>query len=271
MAILVTGLSKKCKSSFTTIKFTDRQKNKGENRMINYYLIKSLAEWFFAAILLLLSLPILLILGILIKIEDPTGPILFIQKRVGKDNKIFNLYKLRSMRNPNLINGVQLSYNERMLKIGKIIRKLSLDELPQLINILKGDMSFIGPRPLIVEYLPYYNKNELRRHSVKPGISGWAQVNGRNYLSWEERFALDLEYVENCSFIFDVKIVFMTIQKVLMKADIIENEDDHIIAFDEYRKKQLEQEKITNNFRLFVTHQVPYDTIPLMKNKKAEI
>lgn len=239
--------------------------------MINYYLIKSLTEWVFAAILLLLSLPVLLILGILIKIEDPTGPILFIQKRIGKDNKIFNVYKLRSMSNPKSINGVQLSYDERMLKIGKIIRKLSLDELPQLINILKGDMSFIGPRPLLVEYLPYYNKNELRRHSVKPGISGWAQVNGRNYLSWEERFALDLEYVENCSFIFDLKILFMTIQKVLMKADIVENEDDYIIAFDEYRKRQLEQEKTTNNFRLLVTHQDSYGTIPLMNNKKTEM
>lgn len=212
-----------------------------------YYPVKSVIEWVFAGMLFLIVLPILVILGILIKLEDPTGPIFFIQTRVGKDNKLFNMYKLRSMRNPLIINGKEMSYDDRMLKIGQAIRKLSLDELPQLINILKGDMSFIGPRPLLVDYLPCYNEIEVRRHNVKPGISGWAQVNGRNHLSWEDRFAMDVEYVENCSFLFDLKILLMTIQKVLMKADIVEKEIDYIPAFDEYRKKQWEQEKMVNN------------------------
>ena len=215
--------------------------------MTYYYPVKSVIEWIFAGILFIIVLPILFILGILIKLEDPTGPIFFIQTRVGKDNKLFNMYKLRSMRNPTMINGKEMSYDDRMLKIGQAIRKLSLDELPQLINILKGDMSFIGPRPLLVEYLPCYNKTELRRHSVKPGISGWAQVNGRNHLSWEHRFSMDVEYVEKCSFLFDMKIILMTVQKVLMKADIVEREDEYILAFDEYRKLQWEREKALDN------------------------
>ena len=126
--------------------------------MTIYYLVKTVIEWIFAGMLFLIVSPILIVLGILIKIEDPTGPVFFIQKRIGKDNKVFNIYKLRSMKNPIIIDGKELPYDERMLKIGQFIRKLSLDELPQLINILKGDMSFIGPRPLLVRYLPCYNE-----------------------------------------------------------------------------------------------------------------
>jgi len=239
--------------------------------MTKYYPIKSMIEWIIAAMLFLIVLPVLLIVGILIKIEDPTGPIFFIQERVGKDNKIFNMYKLRSMRNPTIINEKAMSYDDRMLKVGQVIRKLSLDELPQMINILKGDMSFIGPRPLLVEYLPCYNQKELRRHNVKPGISGWAQVNGRNHLSWEERFALDVEYVEKCSVLFDIKITIMTIQKVLMKADIVEKEVDYIVAFDEYRKRQWEYEKVTNNVTPLFTKAVSFDSIPIVQNRKSEM
>jgi len=235
--------------------------------MTIYYLVKSVIEWIFAGMLFLIVSPILIVLGILIKIEDPTGPVFFIQERIGKDNRVFNIYKLRSMKNPIIIDGKESPYDERMLKIGQFIRKLSLDELPQLINILKGDMSFIGPRPLLVRYLPCYNETELRRHNVRPGISGWAQVNGRNHLSWEDRFALDVEYVEKCSFFLDVKIVFMTIQKVLMKADIVENEDDYILAFDEYRKKQWEQEKVVNNDTLLFTKTVSLKSKTIMKNR----
>lgn len=244
---------------------------RGENSMTNYYPVKSVIEWIFAGILFLIVFPILIILGILIKIEDPTGPVLFIQERVGKDSKIFKMYKLRSMKNPTIINGKELSYDERMLKIGQFIRKLSLDELPQLINILKGNMSFIGPRPLLICYLPFYNKTELRRHNVKPGISGWAQVNGRNHVSWEERFALDVEYVGKCSFLFDIKIVLMTIQKVLMKADIVEKEDEYILAFDEYRKKQWEQEQIVNNVTPLFTKTVPLKATPTLRNREIKI
>ncbi|MBT2731007.1 sugar transferase [Carnobacterium sp. ISL-102] len=236
--------------------------------MTSYYSVKSVIEWIFAGTLFLMVSPILIVLGILIKIEDPTGPILFIQERVGKDSEIFNIYKLRSMKNPTLINGKELSYDDRMLKIGQFIRKLSLDELPQLINILKGDMSFIGPRPLLVCYLPFYTKTELRRHNVKPGISGWAQVNGRNHLSWEDRFALDVEYVEKYSFLFDIKIVLMTIQKVLMKADIVENEDKYILAFDEYRKKQWEQKKSLGNVTPLFTKIVSSKSISIAINRE---
>lgn len=239
--------------------------------MTMYYPIKSMIEWILAAMLFLIVLPVLLIVGILIKIEDPTGPIFFIQERVGKDNKLFNMYKLRSMRNPTTINKREMSYDDRMLKIGLVIRKLSLDELPQMINILKGEMSFIGPRPLLVEYLPCYNKKELRRHNVKPGISGWAQVNGRNHLSWEDRFALDVEYVEKCSFSFDIKIIFMTIQKVLMKADIVEKESDYIVAFDEYRKRQWEYEKGKNNVTSLFTKVGSFDSVPVVQNSKSEM
>ena len=238
--------------------------------MTNYYPVKIMIEWIFAGILFLMVLPIVLILGVLIKIEDPTGSIFFIQKRVGKDNKIFNMYKLRSMRNPTMINGKQLSYDERMLKSGQLIRKLSLDELPQLINILKGEMSFIGPRPLLVDYLPCYNEIELRRHEVKPGISGWAQVNGRNHLSWEDRFSLDVEYVENCSFSFDVKITLMTIQKVLMKADIVEKEVDYIVAFDEYRKTQREQERVMDNVTPLFTEKASFESLTAIQNIESE-
>ena len=164
-----------------------------------------------------------------------------------------------------------MSYDDRMLKVGQVIRKLSLDELPQMINILKGEMSFIGPRPLLVEYLPCYNKKELRRHNVKPGISGWAQVNGRNHLSWEDRFALDVEYVEKCSFSFDIKIIFMTIQKVLMKADIVEKEGDYIVAFDEYRKRQWEYEKGKNNVTSLFTKVGSFDSVPIVQNSKSEM
>ncbi|AEB30097.1 putative phosphotransferase involved in extracellular matrix synthesis [Carnobacterium sp. 17-4] len=239
--------------------------------MTIYYPIKSMIEWIFAAMLFLIVLPVILIVGILIKIEDPTGPIFFIQERVGKDNKLFNMYKLRSMRNPTIINEKEMSYDDRMLKVGQVIRKLSLDELPQMINILKGEMSFIGPRPLLVEYLPCYNKKELRRHNVKPGISGWAQVNGRNHLSWEDRFALDVEYVEKCSFSFDIKIIFMTIQKVLMKADIVEKEGDYIVAFDEYRKRQWEYEKGKNNVTSLFTKVGSFDSVPIVQNSKSEM
>ena len=239
--------------------------------MKNYYPVKSIIEWIFAGMLFLLVLPILFILGILIKLEDPTGPIFFIQERVGKDNEIFNMYKLRSMKNPTTIVNKELSYDERMLKIGQFIRKLSLDELPQLINILKGDMSFIGPRPLLVYYLPCYNETELHRHDVKPGISGWAQVNGRNNLSWEERFALDVEYVEKCSFLFDVKIVLITIKKVLMKADIVEKEVDYIIAFDEYRKMQWKQEEVLDNVTPLFPDAIPLEVSSIVENREFKV
>jgi len=182
--------------------------------------IKGVLDFLFAILLLVILSPIMLASAIIIKMEDPGGPILFKQERVGKDNKIFTLYKFRTMIVETEKNGVKLSDADRLLKFGNILRKLSIDELPQLFNIIKGEMSFIGPRPLPVVYLPYYTDEEMHRHDVRPGVSGWAQVNGRNYLSWEEKFRYDLEYVNNVSFLFDVKIFLMTVKKVLTKSDV---------------------------------------------------
>jgi len=182
--------------------------------------IKRLLDFLFAILLLVIFSPVMLAAAIAIKIEDPCGPILFKQERAGKDNKIFTLYKFRTMIVETEKNGVKLSDADRLLRVGNILRKLSIDELPQLLNIIKGEMSFIGPRPLPVIYLPYYTDEEIHRHNIRPGISGWAQVNGRNYLTWEEKFRYDLEYVNNVSFLFDVKIFLMTVKKVLTKSDI---------------------------------------------------
>lgn len=185
-----------------------------------YMIFKRIIDFVFALILIILTFPILLLCAVLIKFEDPKGSFLYTQERVGKNNTIFKVIKLRSMRIEREKNGHKLSDTERMLKIGSISRKLSLDELPQLINIIKGEMSFIGPRPLPTIYLPYYTDTELHRHDVTPGISGWAQINGRNFLSWDKRFEFDLYYIEKVSFLFDLKILLLTIKKVLTISDV---------------------------------------------------
>ncbi|HMM07360.1 MAG TPA: sugar transferase [Clostridiales bacterium] len=169
------------------------------------------------AALCILILPATVIVAICylsIKAETE-GPAFFVQQRPGKGGKIFNLYKLRTMIAETERNGVHLTDMERMTKTGKVIRACSFDELPQLWNILKGDMSFIGPRPLLEQYLPLYSSEQAQRHEVLPGISGWAQVNGRNELSWEQKFERDVWYVDHVSFILDVKIMFMTVRNVL--------------------------------------------------------
>ena len=147
-------------------------------------------------------------------------PVLFKQERPGKDGKIFNLYKFRTMTDKRDEDGNLLADEMRLTKFGKILRATSFDELPEIFNILKGDMSFIGPRPLLVEYLPLYNDKQRRRHEVRPGLPGYAQVNGRNAISWEERFDLDVEYVDNISFALDCKIIFKTIKAVLAREGI---------------------------------------------------
>ena len=147
-------------------------------------------------------------------------PIFFIQSRPGKGGKVFKMIKFRSMRDTMDKNGKPLPDDKRLTRFGKLLRSSSLDELPGLINVLKGDMSLVGPRPLLVEYLPRYNERQLKRHNVRPGITGWAQVNGRNAISWEQKFELDVWYVENCTLLLDVKILFMTVLKVLKRSDI---------------------------------------------------
>ncbi len=182
-------------------------------------LIKRLFDFTAAGIILLLALPVLAICIILIFVSMGQ-PILFRQQRPGFNARPFILYKFRTMNNNLHLYNEPLPDAERLTKVGKIIRSLSLDELPQLINVLKGDMSLVGPRPLLMEYLPLYNEEQKRRHDVKPGITGWAQVNGRNAISWEEKFKLDIWYVDNISFMLDMKIIFLTVLKVFKREGI---------------------------------------------------
>ena len=179
-----------------------------------------------------------LIIAILVRMKLGS-PVLFKQDRPGLNEKIFKMYKFRTMTDEKDKNGILLSDAERLTKFGKFLRSTSLDEIPEFFNILRGDMSLIGPRPLLVEYLNYYTDDEKKRHNVRPGISGWAQVNGRNSLSWEEKFKYDIEYVEKLSFLFDFKIVILTIKKVLKREDISDfKEENKEIDFDKYREME---------------------------------
>ena len=169
--------------------------------------------------LLLFFSPVMLVVAIILYYNNHR-PVLFKQLRPGLNERIFMLYKFRTMNDNRDRNGNLLPDKVRLTALGKFIRKTSLDELPQLFNVLKGDMSFIGPRPLLVEYLPLYNAEQKKRHDVKPGITGWAQINGRNAISWEKKFELDVWYVKKLSFFMDVKIVLLTIKNVLMAKSI---------------------------------------------------
>jgi lipopolysaccharide/colanic/teichoic acid biosynthesis glycosyltransferase len=174
---------------------------------------------------------ILIILGAIFMRGNP----FFTQERPGKDEKIFKLIKFRTMDNRKDKNGRLLPDDVRLNKYGKILRKTSLDELPEAFNIIKGDMSVVGPRPLLVEYLPYYTKEEKHRHDVRPGLTGLAQINGRNFLKWKDRFAYDIKYVNNITFMGDINIVLNTIKKTFIKCENIEvNVQENL---DEYRKK----------------------------------
>ena len=180
-------------------------------------MIKTLFDKTLALLLITLFVPLYIIISIAILIKMGR-PILFKQKRPGLDDKVFSIYKFRTMNNNH-----HLTDGERIVGIGKFIRSTSLDELPQLFNVLKGEMSFVGPRPLLVEYLELYSDKHKKRHDVKPGITGWAQVNGRNAISWEQKFEYDVWYVENQSFWLDMKILWMTFLKVVKRSDISSN------------------------------------------------
>lgn len=181
--------------------------------------MKRLFDIFLALILIILFLPLYIFVSMLIFFKMGK-PILFKQKRPGYEEKIFGIYKFRTMTNKKDINGKLLPDEQRLIGVGKFIRSTSLDELPQLFNVLKGEMSFVGPRPLLIEYLPLYNEKQNKRHNVKPGITGWAQVNGRNAISWEQKFEYDIWYVENQSFLLDMKILWMTFLKVIKRSDV---------------------------------------------------
>ena len=199
--------------------------------------IKRILDIFLSLCGILILSPVYLILWVLVR-RKLGKPALFTQERPGRNEKIFRLYKFRSMTDERDENGMLLPDEVRLTRFGKILRSTSLDELPELFNILKGDMSLIGPRPLLVRYLPYYTKEERRRHDVRPGLTGLAQVNGRNALGWEERFAFDLEYVDNCSFFMDLKVLGMTVGKVLKRSGTLSGADQTVADFDEYRKAQ---------------------------------
>jgi len=180
---------------------------------------KPLFDKILALVLIVLFAPVMLVVAILIYFWDGR-PVIFTQERPGYKGKIFKIYKFRTMTNEKDEFGNLLPDEKRLKGVGKIIRSLSLDELPQLFNVLKGDMSFIGPRPLLVEYLDLYTDEQKRRHDVLPGITGWAQVNGRNAISWKEKFEYDVYYVDNLSFWLDMKILFLTVLKVLKREGI---------------------------------------------------
>ncbi|EID4010297.1 undecaprenyl phosphate N,N'-diacetylbacillosamine 1-phosphate transferase [Campylobacter jejuni] len=179
---------------------------------------KRIFDFILALVLLVLFSPVILITALLLKITQ--GSVIFTQNRPGLDEKIFKIYKFKTMSDERDEKGELLSDELRLKAFGKIVRSLSLDELLQLFNVLKGDMSFVGPRPLLVEYLPLYNKEQKLRHKVRPGITGWAQVNGRNAISWQKKFELDVYYVKNISFLLDLKIMFLTALKVLKRSEV---------------------------------------------------
>lgn len=193
--------------------------------------IKRSFDIIFSLTVLIMLSPIFLIIAILVKIKLG-GHIFFVQERIGMYNRPFKMYKFRTMRDTKDSSGNLLSDNERLTKFGKILRSTSLDELPEFFNILRGEMSLIGPRPLLPKYLPLYSGEQIKRHNVLPGLTGWAQINGRNSISWTEKFKLDVWYVENWSLKLDLKIFFLTIVKVIKREDINQESTVTMEAFN---------------------------------------
>lgn len=186
---------------------------------------------------LLVAAPVTGIAALVVLLEDRSASPFLAQERIGRGEMPFRLWKLRTMKEPRFEGGRKLSDAERLLGSGRLFRKLSIDELPQLVNVLRGDMSFIGPRPMPLAYLPYFRPAERMRHNVRPGMSGLAQVKGRNFLSWDEKFALDVEYVQNISFMLDLKIFVLTIIKVLMPSGVgVRGEDLTTVSLHEERE-----------------------------------
>ena len=186
--------------------------------------IKRVVDIFLSIIFIVLFWWLYVIIAILVRIKLGS-PVIFKQKRPGLNEKVFTMYKFRTMTDKKDINGNLLPDKDRLTKFGKFLRSTSLDEIPELLNVIRGEMSLVGPRPLLVEYLKKYSKEERKRHEVRPGITGWAQVNGRNNTTWDDRFKNDIYYVENISFLLDLKIIIETFLKVIKKSDINQNED----------------------------------------------
>lgn len=206
------------------------------------HFIKRLLDIVLSGIALVILSPVYLILAIMIRVKLGS-PVIFHQERPGKDEKIFTLCKFRTMTDERDESGNLLPDNKRLTKFGKLLRATSLDELPELWNIFKGDMSIIGPRPLLVSYLPYYTKEEQLRHTVRPGLTGLAQVSGRNYLDWDNRLKKDIEYVRNLSFLMDLKVIFLTIKVIFIKENVAEDTNFVEGNFAEIRKAKMEAQK----------------------------
>lgn len=184
------------------------------------HFFKRLLDFCISLIALVCISPILLVVTIWLHFANKGAGAFFFQERPGKDAKIFKVVKFKTMTDERDANGNLLPDAQRLTKVGKFVRSTSIDELPQLINVLKGDMALIGPRPLLVKYLPLYSTEQMRRHEVRPGISGWAQCHGRNNISWTEKFKLDVWYVDHCTLLTDMKVIWITIMKVVKRADI---------------------------------------------------
>lgn len=182
--------------------------------------LKRIIDVVISTLTLLILFPLLLVVAICLHFTNKGAGAFFIQERPGKDAKLFKIIKFKTMTDERDSSGNLLPDAQRLTKIGKFVRTTSIDELPQLINIVKGDMSLIGPRPLLIQYLPLYSKEQMRRHEVRPGLSGWAQCHGRNAISWTEKFKLDVWYVDNVSFWTDVKVIFITLKKAFCREDI---------------------------------------------------
>ena len=194
--------------------------------------IKRIIDFTLSGLALIILSPIILILWIWLTIANKGAGAFFFQERPGKDGKIFKIVKFKTMTDECDENGNLLPDEKRLTNVGKFVRSTSLDELPQLWNIIKGDMSLIGPRPLLPQYLPLYSKEQARRHEVRPGLSGWAQVNGRNAISWSEKFKLDVWYVDNISFILDVRIIFLSIKKAFIREGINSSNNETMEDFN---------------------------------------
>jgi len=206
------------------------------NRGLYRRFLKRPMDFILSLMAIIVLSPVLIIVGVLVRVKLGS-PVLFKQKRPGLNEKIFTMYKFRTMTDEKDENGELLPDSVRLTKFGRMLRSTSLDELPELFNILKGDMSIVGPRPLAVQYLPYYTETERMRHFVRPGLSGLAQINGRNTATWEERFNYDVKYVNEITFLGDFKIIFQTVLKAIQRSDIGERGVDAPMDFDKYRMK----------------------------------
>lgn len=201
------------------------------------HFFKRLIDFCIVFMALLVIWPFLLVIYIWLTIANKGAGAIFYQERPGKDEKIFKVIKFKSMTDERDADGNLLPDRERLTKVGKFVRATSIDELPQLINVLKGDMALIGPRPLLVKYLPWYTEREKLRHSVRPGITGWAQVNGRNNITWDNKLECDAYYAENVSFLFDIKILFLTIYKVIKREGAVADKKENYLDVERINKQ----------------------------------